>query len=894
MRRFINRAGLVFRSIFRKKRVDEELDEELQFHLQYEIERRVEAGASHVEARLAARRAMGATTQNMEECRSMRSLDFVEQVVQDLRYAVRALLKAPMFTAVAVLSLALGIGANTAVFSVMDVLLLRPLPVRNPSRLALMNLSGKAGPRYSLTYPMFEMIRDRNAVFSHTFAWAIRELQTPIGDDMAHISTVMASGDYFGGLDVDPILGRVFGREDDQPAGGRNGPVAVIAERLWERRYGRQPSAIGQSIVLNGTAATIIGVLPARFFGAEVGTAPEVWVPLNLQRQLENPRCISSPTCWYLRVMGRLKPNVSELQATAQLKTISRGVMEESRPPERADRRADFLAQVVQPGSGSAGYTGLRQQVRVPLRVLMILVGFVLLIACANLANLLTARASARHREVAIRLAIGAARTRILRQLLTESLLLAAIGAVAGLGIAIWATRILIALLSSTAALDLKPDWRVLVFTALTALGTGLLFGIAPAFRATQAHLNGALSERAHHRPDRHSRSGLTRLALGTQVALSVVLLAAAGLLAGSLVRLLTESPGFDPHGMILVSLDTSKSPLKGPALVELWNSILQRARALPQVESATVVSTVPLSNGGWENYVTIPGRSDLPEEQRDPSINAVGPGFFRTFRTPLMAGRDFSDSDTATSQRVAIISENAAHRWFPNGAVGADLILRNGGQDVTMRIVGVAGNTKYLNLRDQIPATMFVPYSQWNLASTVALRTGASTQFIYTAFRDTLRQLAPGTPIRTVRTMEQQVNESLSTERLTAYLSVFFAGLALLLTAVGLYGIVAFSVARRTSEIGVRMALGAQRSSVIWLVVREAIGHTTFGVFAGLAIVAASSRLIATLLYQMQPNEPSAILGAVAALALVCTIAAWIPARRASRLDPVAALREE
>ena len=895
MSRWMSRGRLLLRSVFERRQVEQELDEEMRFHLQCEIDRRMEAGLSADEAQLEARRAMGAMTQNTEECRSMRGLDFVEQGLQDLRYALRTLRKSPMFAAVAILSLALGIGANTAIFSVMDVLLLRPLPVRDPSGLAMVRLLGKNPPRYSFPYPTFEMIRDRNAVFTNTFAWTMKQYQTPVGDDIVHIPAVLASGDYFAGLGVDPIAGRVFTGEDDNPAGGSSGPVSVISEGLWRRQYGRNSSTIGQTLVLNGVATTIIGVMPARFFGAEVGTAPDVWVPLNLQRQLENARCISSPNCFYLKVMGRVKPGVSEAQAEAQLKTISRGILTDSNPPARADRRADFLAQVFHLTSGTAGYTGLWEQVRLPLRVLMTLVGFVLMIACANLANLLTARATARNREVAVRLAIGASRMRVARQFLTESLLLAGMGAVVGLGIAIWATKVLISLLSSTAVLDLRPDWRVLLFTALVAVATAVIFGIVPAYRATQSGLNGALNERVKHSRGGPGRPGLGRALVGVQVALSVVLLASATLLAGSLTRLLTESPGFDPRGVTVVSLDTSRLPVKSPAeLLQLWGNFLERVKGMPRVESASLMSITPLGNGGWENFVTIPGRPDIPEEQRNPSINSVGPHYCRTMRIPVLAGRDISDADTPQSQRVVIISENAARRWFPGGALGSDLILRNNNEDRILRVVGIAGNTKYWNLRDPIPATMFVPYTQWNQAGTLALRTSASKQLTYTAFRQMLRQVAPGTPIRTVKTMEQQIDESLATERLTAYLSLFFAGLALLLTAVGLYGVTAYSVSRRTSEIGVRMALGAQRRSVIWLVIRETAGYAAAGAVAGVAVVAAFSRLITGLLYQVKPGDPGVILFPLAILMLVCATAAWIPARRASRLDPVAALREE
>ena len=878
------------RSLLRRKRVEQELDDEFQFHLEQLTEAGIGRGLTEGEARREALRALDNIPLRKEECRDWRGFRLLDDLAQDLRYATRTLRRAPAFAAVAIVSLALGIGANTAIFSVMDVLLLRPLAVPQADRLQMVTLAGKRGPRYSFNYPLFNLVRDRNEVFSTTFAWSTTQLQTPLNGDMLLIPAVYASGDYFRGLGAGPAAGRAIGRDDDLAGGGKNGAVAVISNGYWARRYGRSGSAIGQSIVLNGVPVTIVGVMPAGFFGSEVGTGPDVWVPLNLQRQLENPRCISSADCWYLKVMGRLKPGVSTMQAQAEFRAISRRILEDDNPPARADRRADFLAQILEPERGAAGYTGLRERIRGPLNVLMALVGFVLLIACANLANLLTARASARQREVAVRLAIGAARGRLIRQLVTESLLLAMAGAVGGFAVAYWATRVLIDLLSTTAVLDLRPDWRVLLFTAATTVATGLLFGLAPAFRATRAGAGSALKERAHQIQGAEGRLGFTRVLLGGQVALSIVLLAAAGLLAGSLVRLLTLSPGFDPSGVTVVSIDMGKLPRNAPALLEISRRIIERARALPGVESASLMNATPLTNSGWDNSFGIPGRPDIPEEDRDAAINAVAPQLLRTMRIRLLAGRDFLDSDTAQSEKVAIISESAARRWFPNGALGANIVLMHN----SLRVVGISGDIKYLNLREDTPYTIYVPYTQWNMGGGITIRTEAPPRQTYAALRDIVRTEAPGAPIRTVRTMEETMNESLSTERLTAYLSLFFATLALLLTAVGLYGILAYSVSRRTGEIGIRMALGAQRGSVVWLVIREAMGHIAAGALVGMAAVAASSKLIASLLYGVPPNDPATMLLAVTALGLVCALAAWIPARRASRLDPMAALREE
>ena len=874
--------------LFNKRKAERELEEEFQFHLEKHIEAGIATGLSPHDARAAALRALDRIELRKEECRDHRPLAFLDSLAQDLRYAVRVLRKSPAFTTVAILSLALGIGANTAIFSVMDVLLLRPLPVKQPERLELLRNG-------SFSYEIFEKVRDRNAVFSETAAWSTggRDFQTPEGDGMQLIRGVLASGDYFAALGVPPAIGRTFGPEDDQPAGGKNGPVVVISDALWSNRYRRSAAVIGQPITLNAVAVTIIGIMPAGFFGAEVGTAPDIWLPLNLTRRLQDSRCIASDGCWWLQIFGRLKPGVTERQADAQLASLSPGIT-------RQTPRKPWTLHIA---PGIAGFSRLRRQVDNPLQVLMALVGFVLLIACANTANLLTARASARQREVAVRLAMGASRARVMRQFMTESLLLAIAGAAGGFLIAIEATRALIALLSTTddpIVLDLRPDWRVLLFTAAAALGTGLLFGLAPALRATRAGVGAALKERTHQIQSSGRRFGFTRLLLGAQVALSIVLLAAAGMLAGSLVRLLTETPGFDPHNVAVISVDSSKLPQKGPALDDLFGTLVRHAAMLPGAESAAVLSMPLLTGGGWSQGVAIPGRSDLTDNDNVPMLNAVSGQFFRTFRIPILSGRAIEDSDDGHMDKVAVISQSAAHRWFPNGdAVGSTMLLGDGPgpPHVPLRIVGISGDIKYLSLRDPMPTTAYVSYrqfdqSRWGLY--IAVRTKAPLGQTHAAFREMLRQVAPAAPIKTIRSMEQQVNESLSTERLTAYLSVFFGTLALLLTAVGLYGILAYSVSRRTCEIGVRMALGAQRGNVVWLVLREAMGHTAFGAIAGIVAVAATSKFIASLLYEVKPGDPAMLFAAVAALALVCAAAAWIPARRASRLDPMVALREE
>ena len=901
---WIYTVPLRLRSLFRRNHLEQELNEELQFHLQHRAEEEMAKGGGEEEARFIALRAMEGLAQQKEACRDTRRVNWIEDLGRDLRYAGRVLRKSPAFASVAVLSLALGIGANAAVFSLINALLLRPLPVPAPERLVTIFTRTESGhPQHSLTYALFEQIAIQSRVFSGVFAWSGHKFQMRAGSDMVHVDGALASGEYFSMLGVSAVIGRTLTPADDQPGGGKDGPVAVISDGFWSHQYQRKASAVGSGLTLDGVRFTVIGVMPPGFFGAEVGTNPDIWAPLWMTTRVDDGHCIASRSCWWLNVMARLKPGISQEQAQTALKVVTPQVMQNAVPDWGEAGQKEFLRRPLSLASGANGWTELRSEFSNPLAILMILVGVVLLIACANMANLLLARASARHREISVRLAVGADRSRVVRQLLTECLLLSVLGAIVGLLFARWSTRLLFGFLASkregsglgfgqTPAFDLHPDWRVMLFTLLAAIVSGILFGLMPALRATRIGISASLKERVHNVQRDPTRIGIARWLLAAQAALSVLLVAGAGLFAGSLFHLLTLNPGFDPRNVTVIAIDTDKRPQKGAPLIALYSRLLERLNAMPGVKKASLLWFTPLTESGWDDILDVPAGTALPKDQRDTDINLVAPHYFEVMGIAVVGGRDFR-SDNSVSEKVGIINELAARKLFPHtNPIGRQVIL----EKMPIRIVGIVANTKYMDLREPDPLTLYLPYTQASdgvPSLSFVIKTSGDVP-IYPEFRAALHEIAPDIPVGIAKTMQKQVNDSLGRERLMASLSVFFGVLALLLTSIGLYGILSYTVARRTGEIGVRIALGARPPNVIWLVVRETISHIAIGIVTGIVVVLAMSRLVASLLYGIRPNDPGNLVLAVLVLTGFATLAAYLPARRASRLDPMLALREE
>jgi predicted permease len=901
---------LRLRSLFRRAQVEQELDEELRYHLERQIEENITKGMTEEEARSAALRAMGGVEQRKEECRDTRRVRLIEDLMQDLRYGLRTLRKSPGFTIVAVLSLALGIGANTAIFSLVDPVLLRFLPVKDPEQLIVLNTvdqRGKEGPWFS--YPMYEKLRARTQVFSGVFAacshGSIDIVGAEPGNQTAKARLLLVSGEYFQVLGVNAVAGRTLTSADNQTPGAH--PVAVLSHRFWQRRFGGDASVIGKVITLKSQPLTIIGVTTPEFFGAEWGEAPDIWAPLMMAPTLYwRPSDFSDVD---IEIMARLRPEVSREQAQAALDIFLEQIKSE---PNDLGKQGGMSRILVTPGS--QGIMLNRAWLSQPLRILMAVVGMALLIACANVANLLLARAARRAPEVAVRLTIGAGRFRLIRQFLTESALLAAAGAVLGLLFAWWGSHVILALISefdtSTGTIlafgiGAILDARILGFTiALTLLAT-LLFGLAPALIATRQDLNTALKAPALPR----SRLSLSRSLVIAQVALSLLLLTGAGLFVQTLHNLRTRV-GFAAEQIIHFGIDLRASGYKPEQFADLDRRILERLNSAPGVRSATMEGWWDPGRKSWACCIAMEGYAHRPDEDRYVQTKLVRPGYFQTLGLPLLLGRDFTPQEISSEPekfaKVAIINETMARQYFGTanplgkrfgwGDPQPGISDRPGfrfdrGDPRRFEIIGVAKDTVYRDLRDKMRPLIYFPGQSGNYIVVRAAGPGAP---LVVTIRHEIQAVDKKLEVGDIFTASQRLDQELFLERLLAKLSSFFALLALLLACVGLYGVMSYDVARRTHEIGIRMALGAQRRDVIGLVLRETILLVSIGVIIGLGAALGATRLITSLLYDLTPNDPLTISLASLLLLTVAALAGYLPARRASRVDPMVALRHE
>ncbi len=933
LRLFIHRLC----GLFLKRKMERDLEDEIRSHLDMQIEDNLRLGMSPEEARYEALRKFGGVERVKESYRDRISLSVVDSTLQDLRYALRMLRRNPGFAVVAVLTLALGIGANTAIFSLIDAVLLKRLPVKNPEHLALLRHANVGKIATPFAYRTYKQFREQNQVFSGVLAYHPLRLSVSVdGQPEPGVAGQLVSGNYYSVLGVNAALGRTILPDDDRTPG--ESPVCVISHDYWQRRFAGDPAIVGKIIQLSGTPFTVIGVTQPEFFGLEVGSSLDISVPLMMQQQVMpgiGSYVDESANLPNFTVMGRLRPGASMSQAQVSLSLLYQQIVAEyatSNWGVKPGISPSWLEEKLVLESGSQGLSELRWQFSRPLLVLMIVVALVLTTACANVAGLLLARAVSRRKEIAIRVALGGGRLRLIRQLLTESVLLASLGGLLGLLFAYWGTSLLLPLMSQgeiPTHLNLSPDARVLGFTVAVSVLTGLLFGLAPASLATRVDMNSALKNDASGLATGRRGAPMTfgKMFVVSQVALSLLLLTGAGLFVRSLRNLQQADAGFARENVLVTKLEPSGSADKSSQLAARYDDLLRRVEAIPGVKMASLVGYSPMSRREWlvmgqnpewaRSLISIQGYTPQPGEEMLIPFIQVYPNSFATLGIPLLAGRDFRPQDTqvwrprvcSPAALVGIINESMARRFFGNQSpIGRRFGPANArpmqcpdgswwGGPGAIEIIGVVKDVKYTSLRNEGRAMFYVPFHQANTSwgqMTLAVRTAGDPTSVAAVVRREARTLDPAMPMFEVETLATQVAASLREERLVATLSSGFGLLALLLSCLGLYGILSYTVARRTNEIGIRMALGADRHDVLWLVLRDALRLVLLGVALGIPAALAATRLTSSQLFGISAADPVAIGLATLALLAVAAVAGYLPAWRATRVDPLVALRSE
>jgi putative ABC transport system permease protein len=838
----------------------------------------------------------------------MQLSSFLESAGHDLAYAARTFRLNKTFFAIATLSLALGIGANTAIFQLLDAVRLRTLPVNDAENLLGVEIakndrccSGNFSDRHpNFTYAQWEQIQRNQQAFSSIFAWGDTRFNMAASGEPRYAEGLWVSGDFFKTLGVQPLAGRLLSAADDHAGCGVS--QAVISYAFWQRSFGGDPGVIGKQIPLDGQKFTIAGITPANFFGIEVGKNFDVAVPMcsEIAVNRENNHTVKRHH-WWLAVVGRLNPGWTQARAIANLKAISPAVFETTVPPNyRPDAAKDYTKYKLTANSAGTGVSSLRESYQQPLLLLLSIAGLVLLIACSNLANLMLARASAREREMAVRLAIGANRGRLIRQLLLESLALAVIGAAAGTLLAQFLSQYLVAFLNTgdnPIFVHLGIDWRVLGFTTCLTIVTCLLFGLTPALRATRTDPASAMKASGRGLTADRQRFGVRRMLVVSQVALSLVLLVGALLFVGSLRNLMTIDPGFDRNGLLITGIDTARLPLTATQRSILYRELVDDVARVKGVLHAASTLIVPISGSGWNDKIEILGLNE--KKDMIPYFNRISPGYFQTMGTRLLAGRDFNEHDTASSPEVAVVSKTFCDRFLhKQSPIGRQIRMVTGPGEAphTYEIVGEVADSKYRGLRDDFIPVVFVPQNQDKEVSTginLMVRSNLPPGSLTPEIKKALLARNAGLSFQ-FQVFQTQVQDSLLRERLMATLSGFFGFLAAALATVGLYGVISFMVARRRAEIGVRMALGASRPEIVKLVAREAGLLLAIGLVVGSVLAFAAAQAATSFLYGLKATDPVAIGGAIAALALVAVLASILPAARAAQIQPMTALRED
>ena len=882
------------------------LDREIRDHLDREIEENIARGMSRDEARRAALLKFGNATLVAEDARRVWIPVWFEQLRQDLRFGARLLRRNKTFAIVAVLTLALGTGANAAIFQIVDSVRLRALPVKAPQQLVEINIDthGKSrighfvSRRPLMSEPLWRSIQEHQQAFSSMLAWGTVGFDLADGGESRPAQGLWVSGNFFQTLGVAPHIGRLLAPDDD--AKGCSAPAVVLSHAFWQNQFGGDPSIVGRPILLDGHAFTVIGVSPRGFYGIDVGRTFDIAAPIcAMPITRGDDHGIGKPDYWFLDVLGRLKDGWTAEKAQSQLQAVSPSVFQATLPQVYTPaERGNYLAFTLTARRADTGVSSLRGAYSTPLWVLLGVTGVVLLIACANLANLMLARTTARAREVAIRLAIGASRGRLVRQMLCESLLLASFGATGGLLLAQWFSRGLIAFLSSDPAssvfLDITPGWRTFGFMSAVTAVACLAFGLAPALRATHASPGETMKNGTRGASDGREGVTMRRVLVVVQVALSLVLVVGAVLLGRTLWRLAALDPGFNTRGVLIADLDLRRAGPSPERRAGLVTEMIERVRAIPGVHTATRAAFAPLSGSVWNSNILVDGTlAGLS------NFDFVGSDFFRTMGTRLVAGRDFDARDNLSSAPVAIVNE-AFVRQFLKGRnpIGQAFQVEAapGEPRPFIQVVGVVRNTKYTDLREPFSPIVYQPMMQDaepGAFPQIIISSQASLAGIATAVTQVVTEVNPNVLIR-YRTLEEQVANSLVSERLMATLSGFFGGLAALIAAIGLYGVLSYMVARRRVEIGIRLALGAGRLSVLTLIMREAAALLILGIALGAGLAAAGAKAASALLYDLTPWDPPTYLVGAALLIVVTSMASFFPARRATRIPPSLALREE
>ncbi len=914
MRVFAAKLG----GLFGRQKADQDFDQEMRMHLHLLTEQGIRRGMSPEEARAAACRQFGNIALLQQSQREMRSIMPLANLGRDLRFAARQLRRSPSLATIAVVSLALGIGANTAIFTIAKKVLLDSLPVKNPRDLRLLTwVSGHQQPvppvwgdvgateegglhSTAFSYPVLEELRKKTEVFADLIAFKPIPLTVTVDGNPELIDGEMVSGNAFSGLGVEPLLGRPLMPADDAAPG--KGPVAVISEGYWAERFGRSNSVLGKTIFVNGVPITVVGVSPARFTGLQMGQETRIFVPLTMQPLLV-PReqmtesgstsLLNNPQSWWVLILARLRPDVPEARAQAALDLVLRQKAMADLP--RAKGMDQFHLRL-EPGDRGLDY--LRSEFAKSLYVLFALAGLVLLLACVNLANLLLARAATRQREMSTRLALGARRMHILRQVLTESLLLSILGGMAGLLLGYLGRNVIPRLLSSPsqpAMTQVDFDWRVLAFTAGLSLATGLLFGIVPAWQATRCDGNIALNDASHATAGKHGMWFGKSLVI-FQIGLSTILLIGAGLFVRTLANLNHTPLGFRSDHILLFRLNPPRTRYSDAHMLVFYQQLEEKLAAIPGVRSVSLSNIAIIGDGHSGSTFHVSGRPVETEAVRV-QTNHVGANFFQTMGIPILQGRGFDVHDTAASPKVAVVNRALARQFFPNeNPIGQTFEADADEVSAPVEIVGIAADTRYADLRSETPPLFYLPYSQAHVLGrmVVEIHTQAEPGSILSQARTVVGSVDRDLPLIDVRTMTEQIKATMSGERIFAQLTSGFGLLALVLACIGIYGVMAYTVARRTGEIGIRMALGAQAEQVLRMVLREASWMAVAGVTLGVCGSLVLARFLTAMLYGLKPSDPLTLAVASALLLLIALLAAFGPARRASRVDPVRALRHE